>query len=431
MTINDKLGFIYLSHGKTVLDVPDGVQPGDIIFYEDKHQIIVDSKVFGVTDDQASAISEIAGIKTRVEMTTELSTTILAILRDTRSKLDGATLGKQGWTGAQSIQGIQGIQTDNTVAAINALNAYINGIQTRLNNTVAGVASVNDLTGAVKLNGTNISTTSGAGPMFGQQTLDTAFKGVQFNIDGIQGRLDDDEEAMNRAISGVQGQINSAVTGIQTQLGESISGVQTEFDTKLGDFGNQSAKSYVDNVAAETLEGAQKTAKTYVDELAGTDWTDKAKTVQAIIKELSDSGNPEFESFIDKVRGDYSYDGNGGQQSVKGYIDHAVGSAQSGAQTLAGTAETNANDYTDTKIAGLDGTQSDNYNNGSVISGHVGVQVTQEDGKIKSIDIVENDIASATALQSVQTELVGAQSKIGAAETKIDNVENQLTWRVV
>lgn len=399
------LGFKYI---KLSSNIPANVSDSDILFIEDTHQIRVNGVYFsisstafsGVQSELAGAQSKIATLEHNVGTTESLSKALLVIVNELKGKLDGGSY--TGEQGAQSGTAIaEGLETSNTVAAINKLYDLVKNVQSS-----AGVQSVNTLTGVVTLDGTNVKTTSGAGAMFGQQTLDTAFKGVQSNIDGIQARINGEIEAREDGIQGVQGQINSVVSGIQSQLTTSISGVQSQFNDKIGISGTQSVKDYVDSVASSTLSGAQSSAKAYIDALYGENWTDDAKKIKDIIAEIEGSEQTDaWATLLDKLDGF-------GDTGVKDYIDNAIDTATGAAQGYANAAETSAKAYTDTAIQGLDATET-----GTSIDGRVKVTVVEENGVITGVQVVTDNIASATALQATQSGLT--------------SVENQLKWQVI
>ena len=401
---NDALKFIYLGAGKTPENAGITIGGSDIVFYSTENRIIVNGIEFGLTSQQKSDLtaayeglfaeggiqSRVGTLESKVGSNEQISKALFQIVEDLKGKLDGGSFAGEG-TGA-TINNINNQPYTDVVSAINALNTLVSGFTT-------GVASVNGQTGEVTLTGSNINTTAAAGSMFGQQSIDTAFAGVQSNIDGIQARIDDEGTLRGQQISGVQSQIGNEKTAREA----AITGVQGQFNTKIGISGSQSVKDYVDNKATETLAGAQATAEAYADqkinELAGTDWTAAAGTVKNIIDELQQSGAQGLDTLVDKIRDDFNYGPQGAQStSVKDYIDGVVANANTGAQGAAGTAETNAKAYADGKINDLDSTK-DNKDT------HVYVQVEQEDGKLKGVQVNSIDIASAAALTDVENQL--------------------------
>lgn len=229
------------------------------------------------------------------------------------------------------------------------------------------------------------------------------------------------------ALTTAQNAINT-LNGDNTTTGSVAKSIKDASDLLIGTQGAQGteesirgAKAYADAAAAAAQQAAENAAAELVNSLAGDNWAENAKTVKNIIDELSDSGNADFATFIDKVRGDYTY-GNQGQQGVKGYIDEKVANAIN-------TAATNASASATGLINDLDATVSDNYTEGSgdnpsaPTSGHVGIKITEDNGKLTSVDILESDIASAATLSSVS-------STVNSNSQAITNLQNQLKWIV-
>lgn len=224
-----------------------------------------------------------------------------------------------------------------------------------------------------------------------------------------------------------------------------------------------------DTASDETIAGAKAFATDLVNNLAGTNWTANAKKVQEIIEELENSDNANaWATAIDKLAGlDIKYtqaEANTHNAGLTGAIstETALTAEQAAAlNEVLGTetytvdmtpSEADANtynatlegawststvktpqtvkQYVDAKIAEveavatgglseLDTVESDNItttNNVDAVSeGHnVGVKITQENGLITDVTVLEDDIASAADLAAL-TSTVETHSEVTAA----------------
>ena len=140
-----------------------------------------------------------------------------------------------------------------------------------------------------------------------------------------------------------------------------------------------------------SIYGARAYADQLVNNLAGEDWSANAKKVSEIIAEIEGSTATEaWSTMIDKLAG-MTYVNDGATvtaNSVAEYVEARI------AAVNAASAE---------GISGLDSTAGSTV----IATGkHVAVQVTEVDGKLTDVTVVEDDIASATALSALDTAAV-------------------------
>lgn len=416
-----QLNFIWQQTGTTANT--SGRNPGDIIFLEQSEQLYVNGVYFGLSKEQgqalAKAVEDVQDLTEKVGTESKLSRTLLAVAEELKEKLDGGSYtGAQGMQGPQGlvIAGIQGATPTNVVDAINKLNSFIQSVK-----ETAGVISINEKTGTVILDGSDINI-GAQGPQGLQGTsIDAAFAGVQTTLASHQTTLASHQNTLDtlNGSDSTEGSVAKAVKDATL----AIKGTKADGDETAETI--RGAKDYADEKAGAAQAAAISGAQTYTDQqinaLAGENWSENAKTVKNIIDELSDGGNAEFTTFIDKVRGDYTY-GNQGHQSVKGYIDEQV----AGAITAAGNQGA-------ASIQELDATVRGNLEGNDTISTgkKVGVKVVEENGKLTGVQVVENDIASAAALGDVQTTVNTHATEIAANTAGIQGLQSQLAWTVI
>lgn len=245
------------------------------------------------------------------------------------------------------------------------------------------------------------------------------------------------------------------------------------------DLANQLIGNISDLSTANTINAAKKYADEAVAALAGQDWSQNAKKVQEIIAELENSENGNsWLTAIDKLA-DMTINKTGATAAeVVEYNEHlngaikagteltaeqatAVNAAVSGANyseggtisaadsaaynaTLQGAITAGENtQWTDTNvtvkeyvaaeiakvnaanaqgIADLDAVVRGNLTNGDEVSTNhkVGVKVTEVDGLITDVTVVEDDIASATDLSTLASDVESQAQVTAAALTDLD-----------
>lgn len=146
-----------------------------------------------------------------------------------------------------------------------------------------------------------------------------------------------------------------------------------------------------------TIEGAKKYAESLVNNLAGEDWSQNAKKVQQIIAELEGSDSTEaWTTLADKLKGLTIDDGQGGTSdaTVAEYIEAKV--AEINEANSEGIASLNATVFST-------GSNESEFNAATT---NVKVSVTEAAGKLTSVTVVTNDIASASTLTALSGEVI-------------------------
>lgn len=151
-----------------------------------------------------------------------------------------------------------------------------------------------------------------------------------------------------------------------------------------------------DASSAETIAAAKKYADEAVQELAGKDWSKNAKKVQDIIDELEGSEQASsWSTLVDKLKGmTVTEKGTSGQDGYRPANDDP---------TIVQYVEAKIADANQSVIDGLDATVGGT----SIATGkHVAVEVVETDGKLTGLTVTEDDIASATALSTLDRAVV-------------------------
>lgn len=151
-----------------------------------------------------------------------------------------------------------------------------------------------------------------------------------------------------------------------------------------------------DESSAETIAAAKKYAKELVDNLAGEDWSENAKKVQDIIDELEGSEQASsWSTLVDKLKGMTVT-----EKGTSGEADYRPANNN---PTIVQYVEAKIADANQSVVDGLDATVGST----TVESGkHVAVQVVEADGVLTGLTVTENDIASASALTTLDGAVV-------------------------
>jgi hypothetical protein len=243
------------------------------------------------------------------------------------------------------------------------------------------------------------------------------------------------------------------------------------------DLANQLIGSSSDSSSADTINAAKKYADEAVAALAGQDWSQNAKKVQEIIAELENSENGNsWLTAIDKLSGMSIANKVADAQDAIEYNEKLEGAIKAGTeltadqatavnaalvntsyaegQTISPADSATYNEklsghisvgqtFNDTNvtvkeyvaaeiakvnaanaqgIANLDAVVRGNLTNEDTVSTDhkVGVKVTEEDGLITNVTVVENDIASATDLATLASDVESQAEVTAAALTDLD-----------
>lgn len=214
-------------------------------------------------------------------------------------------------------------------------------------------------------------------------------KGISQTVDGVVSATMGAVAAEDVTLSGVTG-ISS--TDVKSAL-EELAAADAAIIGTSGDAGS-----------ANTIYGAKAYADAAVANLAGTDWAANAKKVSEIIAELENSENANaWSTAVDKLAG-MTYTDNGqtvNASSVVDYVEHKI--AEVNAANTQGIADLDAVVYgagsNSTSATSDKVNAATSYTNDT--SHNVVIKITEVDGKIDAVDVKTNDIASASALQTL------------------------------
>ena len=187
-----------------------------------------------------------------------------------------------------------------------------------------------------------------------------------------------------------------------------------------------------DQSSDETIAAAKKYADEKVQQLAGTNWTEQAATVQNIIDELSQSGLAGLDTIVDKLRGMTIPDTSAGAAedatreatSVAEYVNQKI-------QEVNAANADGINALDAVVYGGSNGTSSAGSEGETAFTGDttskVAVKVTEVAGKITTVNVKTNDIASQSALTTLDGAVVksvnGQTPNSGAVTVKGDNIQ--------
>ena len=141
-----------------------------------------------------------------------------------------------------------------------------------------------------------------------------------------------------------------------------------------------------------SIYGARAYADYVANQLAGQDWTQNAQTIQNIIAEIEGStGTSAWTTLVDKLS-DLTYVGATGATitaaSVKEYVEARISAVNQAS------------------AEGIEGLDAEAGSTVIATGKHVAVHLTEVDGKINTMTVTEDDIASATALAALDAEVV-------------------------
>ena len=152
-----------------------------------------------------------------------------------------------------------------------------------------------------------------------------------------------------------------------------------------------------DAATAITIYGARAYADQLINDLAGEDWADNAKKVSEIIAELEGSTAADaWTTTLDKLEGMTYVGASGTPQAGQTVTANSVAE-----YVTAKIAEVNAQN-----AEGIEGLDSEVGSTVIASGKHVAVQVIEEDGKLTSLTVTEDDIAGASALAALDAAAV-------------------------
>ena len=164
-----------------------------------------------------------------------------------------------------------------------------------------------------------------------------------------------------------------------------------------------------DESSAETIAAAKKYAKELVDNLAGEDWSENAKKVQDIIDELEGSEQAStWSTLVDKLKGM--------TVTEKGTSGEAGYRPANNNPTVVQYVEAKIADANQSVVDGLDATVGSTTVD---TNKHVAVQVVETDGVLTGLTVTENDIASASALTTLDGAVVKSVNGVNPTSNEV------------
>ena len=409
---------------KSKLGTPDA---GTIVFIKDSNELYLDGTFYGLSTEAAKKLSDATknigtlteGVSGLVDVTTNLNKYVANL----RKFADGAAVNSaEGPVLTTHDSGVlQG--KDNVKAAIDALATAVNSLNrhtwTAVNkpgNAGQFATSVTQGTdGSITVSyadvkSTDVKRTTKQQDSITGATVEAALEILKGQAADAQAKANANETAIGVINGTGEGSISKAVSDAKSELIGTGEGVWAEGElktlTKLRDLIKANATQI------STLQGIDK---------------DTAAKLTAIVKELQTAGeNGDFAgTLLDKfltlygTPEDGKYTANGGKYATLQEIINAietritdVNNALSGSLT--------------STIEGLDATVKDQLTEADTVEDtkHVGVKVVEENGKLTGVTVVEKDIASASDLTALTTE-------VGKLSEKVTNQGSQLTWTVI
>ena len=417
----------------------DEKSSGDIIFIEPLKQIYVGGTYFGVTEEQASTLIElntkVGALENKVGTTEALSSTLLVIANDLKSKLDGGNY----LSGAQGIQGTTIAVTktvdEQQVAVTNVVEA-VNELFTRLTSLGGDDYTI------------NFGTQGAQGIQTVMNNVGTAVSTAQSTADGkIAKHADTTAKTISGATPSDLVDADAIATAIETACERLLKDSSNQDQTN---WGNESKKTLTTlrNLIAEQqtiITGHQSTLENTV----GSDWESIKNSITAIKNELGGTEGAEgteprnlVGSFLDAVatilptKNNNTYTFTVGESSntatsIQGAIDKIVtlintassagvtqiteGAGIQASNSGVGNVTVSAN--ADAKLTGTIGSVGDTY-------GLKGTQGTTNTVQNALTGLNNEVISASTAATNAVTAAAGAQS---AAESAL----TQLKWVVV
>lgn len=390
---------------------------GTIVFIKKSRELYLDGVYYGLStaaaEELSNATSNISKLTTNFNAHLQLTNGLVDYVKNLRKFADGATDNSPEGPVLETSKGVLAGITNVKAAikkldeVVTTLNAHVwTAVNKPADATGKFVTSVTqDTDGSIHVNyeyvkSTDVKRTEEQKAIIDGDTVEDALQILKGNLDTTNHQVANNKSAIDH------------INGPDTDDKSIAYAVKNAKDALIDDKGS----SVWGPGEKKTLTQLRKLIST----LQGIDH-DTAERLEAIVKELQDAGaNGDFAgTLLDKFLQLYGTPTDGNfivnEKNVKTLqeiileIENEIGEKIGGA------------------INGLNNTVRDNLtlteegNKKVVTVGHVGIEVVEEKGKLLSVDIVENDIAS--------------DSKLTALSTKVDNlsdkVTDQLTWKVI
>ena len=420
--------------------------PGDIFFLTQEKTIYLDGIYYGLGASGVSSIqSDIQALETWQEQIgtqtsglTGATNTLIKWVSALSEQFNGSSIiGQQGPSPALntniSVYGAQG--------PVNAVDA-INKLAEKLNTLAGSEGAVTGVQGAAEA-GNFVSNIGKQGNVITVTYTKIEDTDVKFN-EATSGQISITGDNVQKGFQSVAGHLNtqkitldgaqSRITTLEGTVSSSIAGVQTEIGLKKAEVKSEIIGTIPTGfTGSQTVGGAiqkaldvESTLNTLTNSGQVAQNAQKIENLIAELRDLEGESGDLVGTLIDKLEVLLQYastTNDNGEQGGQGYY-----SVNSGYQnTLQGII-----DALEDKIDALGTANTQGYESAiealdSEVIGyqaHIGVQVTEVDGKLSEIKVTENDIASATELTTVGTQAAHADAAAANALT-------QLTWIVI
>ena len=461
LTNESQLRFLWRTGTEAVTADGTNIKESDVVFLPEKHQLWANGVYFGLTDAQKTALEtatsdistlngQMSAVQTRVEITTQLSKTLVEIADELKAKVDGGQYSPTAAAGSTIAV------TDTNNDAITNLTDAVNRVWAvaQAASSSAGVTSIGNDTQdqSITITGT------GQGPYTGAITLktDTAGTSVESALSTINEKLKTDETAIataqttaeQAASAASQAASNSITkssgttgqkTGIQdsalTNAAAIVTALESAYTQMLGSSQNWSGTEGEQGAEARTLGQLRDliaglrtdlgNLQTSVGTLSDADFASITDAINKIKAELSNPDNQNgITSFLDTVKPIIGGAVASGENAGK----YATASGTNGATEYAtnlGDIITNLEkEIAAAKTAGMEaGVTSLNTKSGAVtIANGTGTTV---DNSGNNIVINASSAATTTAALTQQQTGYGATTASGATiQTALQDINN-------
>lgn len=459
-----------LSNFKTWIESNKSSNIGTIFFITQERTIYLDglyygfgtSGIQGIQSDIGDIQSDIQALETWQEQIgtqtsglTGATNTLIQWVSALSEKFNGSSIiGQQGPSPDldTTISIYDGQGPVNAVDAINKLAAKLNTLagSDGAVTSVQGAAETGKFVSSIGKQGNIITVTYTQpedtdvkfnGATSGQisitgDNVQEGFQSVAAQLNGHQTRI----AAAETEISGTQ----SRVAALEGTVSSSIQGVQSEISSKISELKGTIPEGFTGN---QTVGGAiqkaldvESTLNTLTDSGQVAQNAQKIENLIAELRDLEGESGDLVGTLIDKLEVLLQYantrtqDGSqpgGGYYNVNGHQSNTLQGIISEledeiADEIAALGTASAQGY-QSAIEALDAeVNAGNTTTAtqSTASSHIGVQVTEVDGKLTEIKTFENDIASAQQLTTVGNQAANADVNAATALTR-------LTWTVI
>lgn len=392
---------------------------GTIVFIKESKELYLDGVYYGLSTTDAAklekAVTDLGTLTGKVDGHLKLTQGLVDYVANLRKFADGAAVNSAEGPVLETSEGVLAGITNVKAAikkldeVVTTLNAHVWTAVNKPDNAGQFATSVTQKTnGSIEVDyadvkSTDVKRTEEQKAIVGGDTVEDALQTLKGNLDTTNQNVSKNASAIVTINGNGKGSISKAVSDAKDEL----------IGLKPG-------------VWAENEEKTLTHLKELISTLQRID-DNTADRLNAIVKELQDANGTETgidlaNTLLDKFLGLYGTPTDGNfrvnEKDVKKLQEIILEIEKEIGEKIGGA------------INGLNNTVRDNLtlteegNKKVVTVGHVGIEVVEEKGKLLSVDIVENDIASAQALTNLT-------STVTNLSNKVEEHGRQLTWKVI